>query len=140
MGRSWRRARTTAPRMGIPSVNRAQTRATGERSRSAILVATNEAPQAVTAATALRRFTAWGVFPLGFFIEGGLHDDTDPATQENPARQLAFAPAARPPGLPGRVQRRSRARSRGGAARPHHPRRRSGRRAGAPDRAPLRPG
>src|SRR5437763_9359156 len=104
----------------MPRVNRAQTRATGGRSRSAILVATKEAPQAVTAAAALRRLTAWRLFPLGFRPEGGLVNDSDPATQEDPARQLALDPAARSTGLSGGIQRRSGPRPRSGAQGPHH--------------------
>src|SRR5436853_960470 len=115
-----------APSTTIPRVKRAQTRATGGSSRSAILVATKEAPQATTARVALRRFTVWGLFPLGFWVEGGLANDSDPATQEDPARQLALAPATRQTGLPGGLQRRHGPRARSGAARPHHPGGRAG--------------
>src|SRR2546422_5184102 len=69
--RNWRRTPTNSPSTTIPIAKRAHTSATGVSSRSAILVATKEAPHAVTAIAALRRFPASGGNPVGSRLEGG---------------------------------------------------------------------
>ena len=51
------------PSRSTPIANRAQTSATGVISRSAILVATNEAPQTATANAALRSAPAFPELP-----------------------------------------------------------------------------
>src|SRR2546427_4362274 len=69
--RNWRRTPTKSPSTTTPIAKRAHTSATGVSSRSAILVATKDAPHAVTANVALRRFPASGGNPVGSRLEGG---------------------------------------------------------------------
>src|SRR5206468_4252399 len=123
------------PSRSTPIANRAQTSATGVISRSAIFVATNEAPQTATANAALRSAPAFPELPAPLrrsrarrksgtiAVEGGYSHDPDVATQEAPARPLALPPEVRETGLSGGIRGGARPGARSGTAGAHHPRR-----------------